>query len=81
MRRIAAGKFKATCLKLMERVATTGEPLEVTKRGRPLVRLVPAGEERPASKSIFGASRHRFLYLAPDAELLSVEGAAWDADS
>ena len=33
MKRIAAGKFKATCLKLMDRVAATGEPVVITKRG------------------------------------------------
>jgi prevent-host-death family protein len=42
MRKVAAGEFKATCLKLMDRVAATGEPIEVTKRGKPLVRLLPA---------------------------------------
>jgi prevent-host-death family protein len=33
MQRVAAAKFKATCLKLMDRVAETGEPVEITKRG------------------------------------------------
>jgi prevent-host-death family protein len=79
MKTIAAGEFKATCLKLMERVASTGEPIEVTKRGKPLVRLVPARTEGKPARSIFGAAKHRFLYLAPDEEILST-GEVWDAE-
>ena len=78
MRKIAAAEFKATCLKLMERVAATGEPLEVTKRGKPLVRLVPARAESKPRATIFGAAKHRFLYLAPDEEIFST-GEVWDA--
>jgi prevent-host-death family protein len=48
MKRVAAGTFKAKCLKLMDRVAATGEPVTVTKRGRAVVRVVPVIEERPA---------------------------------
>ena len=78
VKKIAAAKFKATCLRLMERVAATGEPLEVTKRGKPLVRLVPVRRGEPRT-SIFGAAKDSILYLAPDDELLSA-GAAWDAE-
>ena len=78
MKKIAAAKFKATCLSLMDRVAETGEPLEVTKRGKALVRLVPAGAQTP--RPIFGAAKDSILYLAPDEELFST-GASWDANS
>jgi prevent-host-death family protein len=79
MKRIAAGKFKATCLKLMDRVAATGEPVEVTKRGKPLVRLVPAEGDDAVRRPIFGAAAHRILFLAEDAELFST-GEVWDAE-
>jgi len=79
VRKVAAAKFKATCLKVMDRVATTGEPIEVTKRGRPLVRLVPVEEATERSRSIFGAAKHRILYLAPDEELFST-GEVWDVE-
>jgi prevent-host-death family protein len=36
-----ASTFKAKCLALLDRVAETGEPLVVTKRGRPVARVVP----------------------------------------
>ena len=79
MKRVAAGKFKATCLKLMDQVATTGEPIEVTKRGKPLVCLLPARSEADTRRSIFGAAKHRILFLAPDDELFST-GEVWDAE-
>lgn len=44
-KKIAAGEFKARCLKVMERVAATGEEVTVTKRGRPVVRVVPADDD------------------------------------
>jgi prevent-host-death family protein len=79
MRKVAAGKFKATCLKLMDRVASTGEPIEVTKRGKPLVRLEPVRPAEQTTSSIFGAAKHRILYLAPDEELLTT-GEIWDVE-
>jgi len=42
MRYVPAGTFKARCLALMKKVQATGEPLIVTKRGTPLVKVVPA---------------------------------------
>jgi prevent-host-death family protein len=44
-----AAEFKAKCLALIDRVRERGEPITITKRGRVVARLVPAGdeEERP----------------------------------
>ena len=42
MKKIAAGEFKARCLTLMEEVRSTREPLVITKRGKPVAKLVPA---------------------------------------
>jgi prevent-host-death family protein len=42
MRKIPAGKFKASCLALMEDVRRTRNPVLITKRGRPVAKLVPA---------------------------------------
>lgn len=53
-REILVGEFKAKCLKLMDEVAVTGEELVITKRGKPVARLVPATEERP---SLFGSMK------------------------
>ena len=46
-----AGKFKASCLAVMDQVQATGEPVLVTKHGKPVVKLVPA---KAKDDSIFG---------------------------
>ncbi|HYN43178.1 MAG TPA: type II toxin-antitoxin system Phd/YefM family antitoxin [Thermoanaerobaculia bacterium] len=51
MKQVAAAVFKARCLRLMDEVAGTREPLVVTKKGRPVVRVVPAGEPE---RDVFG---------------------------
>lgn len=38
---IPAAKFKAECLALLDEVATTRNEVIVTKRGKPVARLVP----------------------------------------
>jgi prevent-host-death family protein len=38
---IGAAEFKATCLEVLDRVAATGQGVIVTKRGRPVARVVP----------------------------------------
>ena len=41
MKRIAAAKFKAQCLTLMEDVRKTRQPVVITKRGKPIAQLAP----------------------------------------
>ena len=43
-RTVPAGEFKARCLALLDEVARTGQPLVVTKRGKPVAKLVPMDE-------------------------------------
>jgi prevent-host-death family protein len=45
MRTIAAGKFKANCLALMDEVQKKHQPILITKRGKPVAKLVPAKDE------------------------------------
>ena len=45
MKKMPAGDFKAKCLAVMENVRKTREPVLITKRGRPVAKLVPADEE------------------------------------
>lgn len=48
---IPAAVFKAECLKLMDEVARTGQPVVITKHGKPVAQLVPV----PADPhSLFG---------------------------
>jgi len=45
MKKIAASEFKARCLKLIDQVHDTGKPITITKRGRVVAVLQPAGDE------------------------------------
>ena len=47
MRQMAAGEFKAQCLAVMDEVAATREPVVITKRGRPVAKLVPVDGSKP----------------------------------
>lgn len=49
MKTVPAGEFKAKCLRLMEEVSQTGEPLLVTKRGKPLVKVSPDDDDDAGS--------------------------------
>ena len=42
MKEMPAGEFKARCLAVMDRVQKTGEPVVITKHGKPVAKLVPA---------------------------------------
>lgn len=71
-RRIAASRFKAQCLRLLDEVAETGVPLVVTKRGKPIARVVAAGEP----PSLLGS----VTQLVGDEELIAPIEGAWDAE-
>jgi prevent-host-death family protein len=44
-RHVAAADFKANCLRLMDEVARQRRPIIITKRGKPVAKLVPVDEE------------------------------------
>lgn len=48
MKTIAAGLFKAKCLQIMDEVQSRKEPVLITKRGRPVAKLVPV-DSNPTS--------------------------------
>lgn len=52
MKQMPASDFKARCLKVMNEIQATGEPLIVTKRGKPVVKVVPI---KPEKDDIFGS--------------------------
>ncbi len=55
---IAAGEFKAKCLAVIEQVKMSGEPVLITKRGKPVARLTSLDELRPEKRSILGRLKH-----------------------
>ena len=44
---IAAGEFKAKCLHLLDEVQRYRTEILITKRGRPVARLLPVDEQPP----------------------------------
>lgn len=51
-KKMAAGTFKAHCLAVMDEVQAKKESVIITKRGRPVAKLVPVTEE--GEDDIFG---------------------------
>jgi prevent-host-death family protein len=51
-RTMAAGEFKAHCLRVMDEVQRGREAVVITKKGKPVARLVPI--EADADRSVFG---------------------------
>lgn len=45
MKKIAAGNFKVHCLALMDEVQAKREAVLITKHGKPVAKLVPAGKD------------------------------------
>ena len=67
---IGAGKFKAQCLALLDEVALTGQELIVTKRGKPVAKIVPVTEiETP---SLLGS-------VLWEGDIISPIDEEWDA--
>jgi prevent-host-death family protein len=71
MDRIPAGKFKAQCLALLDEVAQ-GREIVVTKRGRPVAKVVPLEPPDDLRGSV--------TILVDEEELLSPIPVAWDAE-
>lgn len=73
MRSIPAGEFKAKCLAILDEVNSTGEPVLITKRGKPVARVdVPIPRETKPADSIFGCLRH-MATIAEGADLITSE--------
>ena len=70
MRTIAAGKFKAECLALLDEVAASGEEIIVTKRGKPVARVLPLEPPDSLKGSV--------TYLVSDEELMAPLWDNWD---
>ncbi len=76
--KMAAAKFKASCLELMDRVASTGEEVLITKRGKLVAKLVGLRSKDRREKTGYGCMRGTIVSSAPIEALFST--GAWDAD-
>ena len=67
MKSVGVSEFKAHCLSLLDDVARTGEPILVTKRGKPLARITPSGNSAVArpQDTLRGSVSYEGDLLAP----------------
>ena len=72
---IPAGEFKARCLQLMDEVEASGVEVVITKRGRPVARLVPIGETR--ALDVFGCMAGTVTVVG---DIVAPLGEPWEAD-
>ena len=72
MKTLAAGKFKDVCLQTLDEVARTRRPVVITKRGKPVAKLVPVSA--PARTPTLAGS-----IVAESGDPYST-GEGWDAD-
>jgi prevent-host-death family protein len=73
MKSIAAGKFKDRCLKTLDEVAATKSAVVITKRGRPVAKLVPYVE--PVRRNSLAGS------ILKEAGNPFGTGERWEADA
>ena len=76
---VGAAEFKANCLNLIDKMADDGEPVIVTKRGRPVARLSPI-RETDAPASIIGAMKGSVSGYDDPFSPATVAGD-WDAET
>ncbi len=67
---IPAGAFKQGCLAILDEVAATHTEVVITKRGRPVARLVPMVSKREREEEILAALRGRAKMLVSEREFL-----------
>jgi prevent-host-death family protein len=68
---VAAGKFKQTCLALLDEVAESGVEYIVTKRGKPVARVSPLGSAREREGAILARLRAGTRVLCEDDVLVA----------
>jgi len=74
MTQIAAGEFKAKCLKLLDEVQQKRKQVVITKRGKPVAKLVPVGEN---SESFIGSMKGTMEILG---DIVAPIDVKWEAD-
>jgi prevent-host-death family protein len=72
--RIAASEFKAKCLKLLDEVQRQRKEIVLTKRGKPVAKVVPVND-RPVS---FVGSMRGTMEIVGD--IISPIDVKWEAD-
>jgi len=80
-KRMGAGAFKQTCLAVLDDVADNKTEVIITKRGRPVARLVPVVSDTEREEEILAGLRGKGKLQVSEAEFLAPSSgdAAWAA--
>lgn len=73
--KISAGKFKAQCLQLMDEVQAKQTAIIITKRGKPVAKLVPFEEVPPPP--LFGYLQGSVIVQG---DIITPFEESWEAD-
>ena len=82
-KQVGAGAFKQGCLALLDEVAERGVEIVITKRGKPVARLVPIESPRAQEEEVLQQLRAQpGRLLVSEEEFLapSSEGSPWAAE-
>jgi prevent-host-death family protein len=82
MKTIPAGAFKQGCLRILDEVAQTHREVVITKRGKPVAKLVPVKREREREEEILATLRGKSKMLVSEREFLRplTAEAGWDLE-
>jgi prevent-host-death family protein len=69
-----ASEFKARCLQAMDEVASSGEPIVITKRGKPIAQLAPIAAK---PKTLRGFLKGQVKSIG---NIVEPVGVPWDAE-
>ena len=72
--KMPAGKFKAECLQLMEKVNKTRRSITITKRNKPIAQLAPIDEKEEKK---FGKLKGSVLFLG---NIIDPVDEDWNSD-
>ena len=72
VRQMAAGEFKAKCLAVLDEVAASKREVLITKRGRPVAKVVPLTDAQPVPRKGL---------IVRQGDLISPLAEPWDADT
>ena len=71
---IPASLFKAKCLALLDEVSKTGLPMIVTKRGKPVAKVIPVQSKK--EPNLLGS-----VHYKNEEDLLAPVDELWEADA
>jgi prevent-host-death family protein len=72
---VSAANFKTNCLRLMDEVAQRRMPIVITKRGKPIAKLVPLSD---GPIDIFGRMAGTIKICG---DIIEPTGEVWEADA